>query len=165
MLSVGRCDFARLQMKFGHMDGMHCFIDSTSILVKIKSVSLCNCRTVYYTAYRVVITYRRFGATYRSGRPQDAHRGWSLKSGMCSLTWPDQLHAVPTPSKSPGRNMQESNNYFMTEKHLEEARRKIKKKSLIFRTTPSPAHPSIRECCTAHRDSTRNFDPINRDVR
>jgi hypothetical protein len=29
------------------MDGMHCFIDSTSILVKIKSVSLYNCRTVY----------------------------------------------------------------------------------------------------------------------
>jgi len=42
MLSVGHCGFARLQMKVGHMDGMHCFIDSTSILVKIKSVSLYN---------------------------------------------------------------------------------------------------------------------------
>jgi len=34
-------------MKVGHMDGMQCFIESTSILVKIKSVSLYNCRTVY----------------------------------------------------------------------------------------------------------------------
>ena len=34
-------------MKVGHMDGMHCFIDSTSILVKIKSVLLYNCQTVY----------------------------------------------------------------------------------------------------------------------
>jgi len=40
MLSVERCGVARLQMKVGHMDGMHCFIDSTSILLKIKSVSL-----------------------------------------------------------------------------------------------------------------------------
>ena len=47
MLSVGRCGVARLQMKVGLMDGMHCFIDSTSILVKIKSVSLYNYRTVY----------------------------------------------------------------------------------------------------------------------
>ena len=47
MLSVGRCGVARLQMKVGHMDGMHCFKDSTSILVKIKSVSY-NCRTVYH---------------------------------------------------------------------------------------------------------------------
>ena len=47
MLSVGRCDVVRLQMKFGHMDGMHCIIDSTSILVKIKSVALYNCRTLY----------------------------------------------------------------------------------------------------------------------
>ena len=46
MLSVGRCGVARLQMKVGHMDGMHCFLDSTSILVKIKSVSLYNCQTV-----------------------------------------------------------------------------------------------------------------------
>jgi len=29
------------------MDDMHCFTDSTSILVKIKSVSLYNCRIVY----------------------------------------------------------------------------------------------------------------------
>jgi len=29
------------------MDGMHCFIDSTSILVKIKSVSLYKYQTVY----------------------------------------------------------------------------------------------------------------------
>ena len=48
MLSVGRCGVARLQMKFGHMDGMHCTIDITSILVKIKSVELYNCRTVYF---------------------------------------------------------------------------------------------------------------------
>ena len=47
MLSVGHCGVARLQMKVGHMDGVHCFIDSISILVKIKSVSLYNCRTVY----------------------------------------------------------------------------------------------------------------------
>jgi len=33
------------------MDGMHCFIDSTSILVKIKSVSLHNCRTVYMPSF------------------------------------------------------------------------------------------------------------------
>ena len=39
---------ARLQMKVGHMDGMHCFIDRTSILVKIKSLLLHNCRTVYF---------------------------------------------------------------------------------------------------------------------
>jgi len=50
MLSVDCCGVARLQMKDGHMDGMHCFIDSTSILVKIKSVSLYNCRTVYVAA-------------------------------------------------------------------------------------------------------------------
>jgi hypothetical protein len=31
ILSMGRCGFARLQMKFGHMDGMHCIIDGTSI--------------------------------------------------------------------------------------------------------------------------------------
>jgi len=30
------------------MDGMHCIIDGTSILVKIKSVALYNCQTVYY---------------------------------------------------------------------------------------------------------------------
>ena len=30
------------------MDGMHCIIDVTSILVKIKSVALYNCRTVYH---------------------------------------------------------------------------------------------------------------------
>jgi len=47
VLSVGRCGVARLQMKVGHMDGIHCFIDSTSVLVKIKSVSLYDCRTVY----------------------------------------------------------------------------------------------------------------------
>ena len=47
MLGVGRCGVARLQMKVGHMDGMHCFIDSTSVLVKIKSFSLYNCRIVY----------------------------------------------------------------------------------------------------------------------
>ena len=34
-------------MKVGHVDGMHCFIDSTSVLVKIESVSLYNCWTVY----------------------------------------------------------------------------------------------------------------------
>jgi len=34
-------------MKFGHMDGMHCILVGTSILVKIKSVALYNCRTVY----------------------------------------------------------------------------------------------------------------------
>ena len=38
MLSVGRCGVARLQMKVGHMDGIHCFIDSISIFVEIKSV-------------------------------------------------------------------------------------------------------------------------------
>jgi len=47
MLSVGRCGVARLQMKFGHMDGMHCIIDGTSVLVRIKSVALYNCQTVY----------------------------------------------------------------------------------------------------------------------
>jgi len=47
MPSMGCCSVARLQMKVGHMDGMHCIIDSTSILVKIKSVSLYNCRTLY----------------------------------------------------------------------------------------------------------------------
>jgi hypothetical protein len=41
-----RTRVARLQMKVGHMDGMHCFIDRTSFLVKIKSVSLYNCRNV-----------------------------------------------------------------------------------------------------------------------
>ena len=48
MLSVGRCGVVRLQMKFGHMDGIHCIIDGTCILVKIKSVALYNCRTVYF---------------------------------------------------------------------------------------------------------------------
>ena len=43
---MGRCSVARLQMKVGHMDGMHCFIDSTSILVKknqsrYKIVGMC----------------------------------------------------------------------------------------------------------------------------
>ena len=42
----GSCCVARLQMKVGHTDGMHCFTDRTSILVKIKSISLYNCRTV-----------------------------------------------------------------------------------------------------------------------
>ena len=56
MLSVGRCDVARLQMKFGYMDGMHCFIDSTSILVKIKSASLYDCRTVYDRLYYHCLT-------------------------------------------------------------------------------------------------------------
>jgi len=45
--SVGHCGVARLQMKSRHMDGMHCIIDGTSILVKIKSVALYNCQTVY----------------------------------------------------------------------------------------------------------------------
>jgi hypothetical protein len=44
LLSVGRCGVGRLQKKVGHMDGMHCFIAGTSILVKIKSVSLYNCQ-------------------------------------------------------------------------------------------------------------------------
>ena len=30
MFSVGRNGVARLQVKVGHMDGMHCFTDSTS---------------------------------------------------------------------------------------------------------------------------------------
>ena len=59
MLSVGRCGIARLQMKIGHMGSMHCFIDSTSILIKIKLVSLYNCRTVYYsTTQNISKTYR-----------------------------------------------------------------------------------------------------------
>ena len=58
MLSVGRCGVARLQMKVGHMDGMHCFIDSTSILVKIKSVSLYNCRTVYNNFKEDLLSWR-----------------------------------------------------------------------------------------------------------
>ena len=56
MFSVGRYGVARLQMNVGHMDGMHCFIDSSSILVKIKSVSIYNCRTVYLCMY-VCIMY------------------------------------------------------------------------------------------------------------
>ena len=48
MFSVGHCDVVRLQMKVGHMDGMYCLINSTFILVKIKPVSLYNCRTVYF---------------------------------------------------------------------------------------------------------------------
>jgi len=51
--------------------------------------------TKYFAAYRVVIPYRRFGTNYRSCRPHDVHRGGTLKSGMCSLTWPDHLHTVP----------------------------------------------------------------------
>ena len=47
MLSLGRCGVVRLQVKFGQMGGMHCIIDGTSVLVKIKSVALYNCRTVY----------------------------------------------------------------------------------------------------------------------
>jgi hypothetical protein len=47
MPSVGRCGVVRLQMKFGHMDGTHYNIDGTSILAKIKSAVLYNCRTVY----------------------------------------------------------------------------------------------------------------------
>jgi len=33
------------------MDGMHCIIDGTSILVKIKSVALYNCQTVYLNSF------------------------------------------------------------------------------------------------------------------
>jgi hypothetical protein len=51
MLNVGRCSVARLHIKFGHLDGMHCIIYGTSILVKIKSVALYNCRTVYLTTH------------------------------------------------------------------------------------------------------------------
>jgi hypothetical protein len=47
MLSVGRSSVARLQMKVGHMDGMHSFIGCTCILVKINSVLLYYCQTVY----------------------------------------------------------------------------------------------------------------------
>jgi len=47
MLSVGRCGVARLQMKSGNMDGMNYIIDDPSILVKLKSVALYNCQTVY----------------------------------------------------------------------------------------------------------------------
>jgi len=58
MLSVGRCGVARLQMKFEHMDGMHCSIDGTTILVKIKSVALYNCQTIYiYICVCVLYTY------------------------------------------------------------------------------------------------------------
>jgi len=53
MLSVGHCGVARIQMKSGHMDGMHCIIDGTSILVKIKSVALYNCQTVYYALWHL----------------------------------------------------------------------------------------------------------------
>jgi hypothetical protein len=54
---VGRCSVASLQMKSVHMDGMHCIIDGTSILVKIKSVALYNCQTVYMyiCIYRVFL--------------------------------------------------------------------------------------------------------------
>jgi len=40
------CGVASLQKKVGHMDGTHCFIDSTSILVKIKLVFLYKRRSV-----------------------------------------------------------------------------------------------------------------------
>jgi len=55
---VGHCGVARLQMKVGHMDGMHCFIDSTSILVKIISASLYNCQTVWF---KYNITHTKMG--------------------------------------------------------------------------------------------------------
>ena len=51
MPSVGRCGVVRLQMKFGHVDGMHCIIYGSPILVKIKSVALYNCRTVYVSVF------------------------------------------------------------------------------------------------------------------
>jgi hypothetical protein len=54
MLSVVRCGFARLQMKVGHMDGMHCIIDGTSILVKIKSVASYNCQTVWISIVSII---------------------------------------------------------------------------------------------------------------
>jgi hypothetical protein len=44
MLSVGRCGVARLQVKVVHVDGVRCFTDGTSILVKIKSVALYTCQ-------------------------------------------------------------------------------------------------------------------------
>ena len=47
-----RC--CQLQMRVGHMNGMHCFIDSTSTLVKIKSVSLYNCRTIYIPQHPIL---------------------------------------------------------------------------------------------------------------
>ena len=67
MLSVGRCGVARLQMKYGHMDGMHCIIDITSILVKIKSVALYNCRTVYHT-HTSIRSPLKEGSARRRGR-------------------------------------------------------------------------------------------------
>jgi hypothetical protein len=40
-------------MKVGHLDGMHCFIDGTFILVKIKSVSLYICQIVYNATLQI----------------------------------------------------------------------------------------------------------------
>jgi hypothetical protein len=56
MLSVGRCGVAKLQMTFGHMDGMHCIIDGTSVLVKIKSFALYNFWTMYSFNYTLTVT-------------------------------------------------------------------------------------------------------------
>ena len=44
-------------MKFGHMDGMHCIIDGTSVLVKIKSVALYNCQTVYVDVLCIIVFF------------------------------------------------------------------------------------------------------------
>jgi len=52
-------------MKFGHMDGMHCVIVGTSILVKIKSVALYNCRTVYITPYKTLFAPYFFSSLLR----------------------------------------------------------------------------------------------------
>ena len=79
---------ARLQMKVGHMDGIHCFIDSTSILVKIKSVSLYNCRTVYVSSWcgHERLLHCCSSAVLHMGQPQKFDVN-AICAGLMSNIW------------------------------------------------------------------------------
>jgi hypothetical protein len=71
-------------MKVGHMDGMHCFIDGTSILVKIKSVALYNCQIVYFL--RWLISRRRVSKLTSQSIRKWAN--WMLNYRLL-VTWSD----------------------------------------------------------------------------
>jgi len=87
MLSVGRCSVARLQMKFGYMDGMHCITDGTSILVKIKSVTLYNCQAVYYDSNTSIKPLGIVQITSHLQIPDDTGRTDTINTGIQAMKW------------------------------------------------------------------------------
>jgi len=62
---------------------MHCFIDSTSILVKIKSGSLYNCRTVYVCVAGVNLDVQLLAISQYTEGPATGHLDTGFSRFRC----------------------------------------------------------------------------------